>query len=344
MPPTTLHTAYPPLDGGDMGGRMDPPMGCYTHFHIGANFFLIEINFFNGKQCLIILLYIYIRMENKTKIKITGKPPGDVPMKIVLQKFCLLRNAKQVGDIEVINNTQLGRLKDHNVPFEIINEVNNTKKTFKEQMDTFKKFLLIVKEFHDIKNQHPESDLGGNGVNDKKLLINILKKETESLKTQYIEKTKEWCNGYFDIMSKKSKWNDEQWANWLGVPTQIKTTSPFGGEEYITFGEIFWKSGAGYMKTYYREKDECYRITNMGLEKLIEKEVKNAELHYENSIEKLAYRILMKNLDISKLKVKTSHIGVNINTTLTDGNKIVKAFTIIASGPIQKPHYRYLVK
>jgi hypothetical protein len=30
--------------------------------------------------------------------------------------------------------------------------------------------------------------------------------------------------------------------------------------------------------------------------------------------------------------------------TLSDGEKVVKAFTIIAEGTIQRPHYRYLVK
>jgi hypothetical protein len=49
-------------------------------------------------------------------------------------------------------------------------------------------------------------------------------------------------------------------------------------------------------------------------------------------------------LIVEKLVVETSHIGVNINTTLTDGEKTVRAFTIIASGEIQRPHYRYLVK
>jgi len=47
---------------------------------------------------------------------------------------------------------------------------------------------------------------------------------------------------------------------------------------------------------------------------------------------------------LSKLKVQTSHIDVNIDTTLTDGEKTIKAFTILAEGAIQRPHYRYLIK
>ena len=71
--------------------------------------------------------------------------------------------------------------------------------------------------------------------------------------------------------------------------------------------------------------------------------VGNAISHYEDSIAKLAARIEAKGLNVSNLKVKTSHIGVNIETVLTDGSKTVKAFTIIAEGQVQRPHYRYLV-
>jgi len=35
---------------------------------------------------------------------------------------------------------------------------------------------------------------------------------------------------------------------------------------------------------------------------------------------------------------------VNIETTLTDGEKMVRAYTIIAEGQVQRPHYRYLIK
>jgi len=59
---------------------------------------------------------------NKHKIKIIGLPDASVPIKILLQKFCLLRKAEKIGDIEVINNTQLGRLNDWNVEYEILKE------------------------------------------------------------------------------------------------------------------------------------------------------------------------------------------------------------------------------
>lgn len=39
---------------------------------------------------------------------------------MLLQQFCLLRFCEKVGDSEVINNTQLGRLREHGVGFERI--------------------------------------------------------------------------------------------------------------------------------------------------------------------------------------------------------------------------------
>jgi hypothetical protein len=56
---------------------------------------------------------------NKTKIKIKSIPKHSYPSdKMFLDKLCLLRTASKVGDIEVVNNTQLSKLKDNDVDFE----------------------------------------------------------------------------------------------------------------------------------------------------------------------------------------------------------------------------------
>ncbi len=145
-------------------------------------------------------------------------------------------------------------------------------------------------------------------------LIETLKNETETLKVQYLEMTEKWAIKEFE--------NLRQWA-------KEYHTGKFG------FGEA--------SKKYYRLP---YYIVNSNgkVEQHIEKMVQNAIEHYKLSIEKLALRIEKKGLNQSNLKIVTSHIGVNIETTLTDGLKTVRAFTIIAEGMIQKPHYRYLVK
>lgn len=65
---------------------------------------------------------------------------------------------------------------------------------------------------------------------------------------------------------------------------------------------------------------------------------------YISSIKKLATRISEKNLNQDKLIITTAHIGINIETTFTDGTNVIKAWTIVAEGDIQRPHYRYLIK
>ena len=72
--------------------------------------------------------------------------------------------------------------------------------------------------------------------------------------------------------------------------------------------------------------------------------VDNAKKHFASSIEKLAYRLLEKGLNLDNLSFDTSHVDANISTTINDGDKSVRAWTIIASGEVQRPHYRYLIK
>ncbi len=58
-------------------------------------------------------------MKTTTKVQIISYS-GDIPLKIILQKMCLLRSASKIGDIEVVNNTQLGRLRNNQISFKIL--------------------------------------------------------------------------------------------------------------------------------------------------------------------------------------------------------------------------------
>lgn len=171
-------------------------------------------------------------------------------------------------------------------------------------------------------------------------LINILKEETKSLKEQYIQKTMEWAQRNFEMSSVRTKWREVQWCEYFGLEPRVANKGT--NMEFLTFPNNFHNSSTS--KTYCKLRDEYRKISEMGLDVYTSKEVKKAELHYENSIIKLASRIIKKGLVQENLEVVTSHIGVNINTTLTDGIKTVRAFTIIAEGEIQRPHYRYLIK
>jgi len=61
------------------------------------------------------------KSTNKVTVKITGVSDTDVPVKILLQKLCLLRTAEKIGDTETVNMTQLGRLNNYAVQYEKLN-------------------------------------------------------------------------------------------------------------------------------------------------------------------------------------------------------------------------------
>ena len=61
-------------------------------------------------------------MKNRVTVLITGYPqtPFSASLKDNLQRICLLRTAEKIGDIETINMTQLGRLKNSGIEYNII--------------------------------------------------------------------------------------------------------------------------------------------------------------------------------------------------------------------------------
>lgn len=164
-------------------------------------------------------------------------------------------------------------------------------------------------------------------------LIDILKEETVSLKKQYLEMTAEWAaEQVARNVARRDRRHHLRPTNEKARLEKMKgfTTEEtiwVSSDEYRTESKWFWKT-------------PHWHFTN----EFVTRMTKLAELHYEKSIAKLAARIEEKGLDQSNLKTVTAHVGVNIETTLTDGEKTVRAFTIIASGEIQRPHYRYLIK
>jgi hypothetical protein len=152
-------------------------------------------------------------------------------------------------------------------------------------------------------------------------IVNVLKAETKTLKFQYIEMTKKWANDEYNRLGK---------INETDVVKERGFRNSFGRMEHTKASYTYWNT--------------IKRSVQKGQDEFIKHSLKDAEEHYENSILKLSERISEKGLNISTLKAKTSHIGVNIETVLTDGNNKILAYTIIASGDIQKPHYRYLIK
>lgn len=173
-----------------------------------------------------------------------------------------------------------------------------------------------------------------------KILIDILKKETESLRIQYLEFTREWAGKYHQKCCDQAGWNQQQWCVFFGITPEAKNSGT--QNEFLGFPRGFYNTRQA--REFDTKKKLLAKVMSFTPEKFIENEVRMAEQHYQDSIIKLAFRIKSKDLDESNLQVKTAHIGRNIETTITDGNKTVRAFTIVASGEIQRPHYRYLIK
>lgn len=159
-----------------------------------------------------------------------------------------------------------------------------------------------------------------------KALISILTTETQLLKEDFLTRTAQYSKAEFKRIS-------------------LLTEEDFKNNSGVSFYSIVKeKTVNDHSKASYAAWSKTENAVRNGLEVYLAKAEKAAIAHYHNSIQKLALRIVAKGLNLDNLEVKTYHIGVNIETTLTDGEKTVRAFTIIAGGPVQKPHYRYLIK
>jgi len=152
-----------------------------------------------------------------------------------------------------------------------------------------------------------------------KNMILDLKNQTTGLKEAYIAKTKVYREGEFDrLVNKYGKYTYEDYL----------AKFPGGRFGISKEGESL-RAKVGSMK---REGKEKYIKGYMNL----------AEMHYNQSLEKLGLKITEAGFDTNKVKLSSSSVGVNFSTEVTDGNKYMRAYTIIAEGPIIAPHYRYL--
>ncbi len=169
-------------------------------------------------------------------------------------------------------------------------------------------------------------------------LVKILTEQTQELLQRFIEATKKYAQEKFQWATKVSEWKYEDWAREYG---EVDLKYP---QQILKHGKLIpiTKELNRYAK---QDISESKYICSTGLEKFEADEVANAKQHYKNSIENLAYRLNRKGIkDDTVMTIKTATIGRNITTTIEHEGTITKAWTIIASGPIQRPHYRYLIK
>ena len=155
-------------------------------------------------------------------------------------------------------------------------------------------------------------------VKNSKGLVSLLMEQLQDLKISYIQKTVEWAKG-------EAKRNIER-------RDDFKKNSR----------ELHAKNRNEYWET----EKWVYQTPAWKFDPILfaEKAGPMAAEHFDFSIQKLAMRVLKKGLDEKLVTVSNSSVGVNISATITDGTQTVNAFTIVAHGPIQRPHYRFLTK
>jgi hypothetical protein len=173
-----------------------------------------------------------------------------------------------------------------------------------------------------------------------KKVIAALTEKTQDLKTKFIQQTRKHARFVFDKAVEKSKWSEEKWYDAYGVKWEVKEQY---GKKYISPAPGEYNGKEIYKMR--NAKESINRLVNDGYEKHEAKEVMGAERHYTDSIEKLAARLHDKGItDASDFTIKTGWVGVNLEITIEHGEQITRAWTIVAEGIIQRPHYRYLVK
>lgn len=158
-------------------------------------------------------------------------------------------------------------------------------------------------------------------------LTTQLFEQTATLRVQFIAKSKAFARKEFADYEDMATWTYDRFLDVYGV-------------------NVYWKHGKvtrTLNKKGYSLYTSCRNVIRAGLDAYLAKAEEAAANHYKNSILKLALRLEEKGCT-GEFTMSTSHIDVNIATVISFADKTVVASTIIASGPVQKPHYRYLVK
>lgn len=174
-------------------------------------------------------------------------------------------------------------------------------------------------------------------------LLETLTQNTQDLKKEYLEQTEKWAGEEFDRLIQVLKWNEVRWCKYFGLTP--RKCNEGTGMAFLGMPDNFYNTrNARKMDSM---KTKANRLHKMGKDEFINQQRQAAELHYQDSLLKLVGRLVKKGIpdkNVNGLSMKKSRIGINIELVISIGGISVRAWTIVASGPIQRPHYRYLVK
>ena len=173
-------------------------------------------------------------------------------------------------------------------------------------------------------------------------LIDFIKQETKTSYEEYLVQVEKSTKHSWELLEKKSIWTYKQWLERYGVDYSMKrwVTEPDGSRVFkLVTDKIMSRKGQAAIDTVRRtlEKGFAVYLTN---------KLTLAKLHYESIVVKLAIRIEQKGIKLETLICKHSKVDQNIESVWEDTNSkvSVRTWTIIASGEVQQPHFRFLIK
>lgn len=179
----------------------------------------------------------------------------------------------------------------------------------------------------------------------KKIAASIIS-QTTSLKEKVIEATKDRVIREYNTATILSNRSIEDWCSILGLtPKMVNVISGASNLtcKRIVFPTSFANSEEG---AKLRRIVKQAKVTVSGpLQDNINYGIERAEKRYIFSVERLAYVLHKKGFNPDTIEVKTEiGMGENIELVVSDGVKIVMSRTILAWGPKNVPHFRFLVR
>lgn len=163
---------------------------------------------------------------------------------------------------------------------------------------------------------------------------------TQELKVNFLNQTVIWASAEFERQMKMASWKEVDWCVYFGLVPEKKNAGSHN--EFLGMPRGFYNTMQS--REYYNKCKNAKSIMRAGKEVFVQKAEKNAIEHYNTSIDKLILRLISKGVVEGKAEIKSGWVGTNLELVVTVGEITVKAWTIIAEGEIQRPHYRYLVK
>lgn len=177
-------------------------------------------------------------------------------------------------------------------------------------------------------------------------LTDQLFEHTKELKAEYILQTGIFAEKQFATFAPSLKRPIEDWYTEYGVKWERRQLN--SGRVPNEKVEILPARGEYNRTNIYsmqRKMQQLEKAIAGGVNKFVQEKKQDAEKHYEDSIKKLSYRIAQKGITENTIfEISSAQVGMNFECVIKHDGRVTRAFTILAWGPVNAPHYRYLIK